>query len=74
MRETSAVYDKDPKKQLVKEQERATQLLKGKVVTRIWRHRREEVVIDFEDGTRFSFDWRDDELDLSVTGNVEENE
>lgn len=74
MRETSAVYDKDPKKQLKKEEARATKLLKGKVVEKIYRHRKEEVVIDFEDGTRFSIDWRDDELDLSITGNFDEDE
>jgi hypothetical protein len=74
MRETSAVYDKDPKKRLKKEEERATKLLKGKVVKKIRRYRKEEVVIDFEDGTRFSFDWREDELDLSITGNFEEDE
>jgi hypothetical protein len=34
MRETSAVYDKDPKKQLIKEEKRATKLLKGGVVKR----------------------------------------
>jgi len=32
MRKTSAVYNKDPKKQLKKEEERATKLLKGKIV------------------------------------------
>ncbi len=76
MRETSAVYDKDPKKQLKKEEKRATKLLKGKVVKKIWRHRKEEVVIDFEDGTSFFIDWRksENELDLSITGNFEEDE
>jgi hypothetical protein len=59
MRETSAVYDKDPKKRLKKEESRATKLLKGKIVKMIRRPRKEEVLIDFEDGTRFSFDWRD---------------
>ncbi len=74
MRETSAVYDKNPKKQLKREEERATKLLKGKVVKKIRRDRKEEVVIDFEDGTRFSFDWREGELDLSITGNFDEDE
>lgn len=74
MRETSAVYDKDPKKQLKKEEKRATKLLKGNVVKKIWRHRKEEVGIEFEDGTMFFIDWRDDELDLSITGNFEEDE
>lgn len=76
MRETSAVYDKDPQKQLRKEEKRATKLLKGKVVKKILRHRKEEVGIEFEDGTRFFIDWREseNELDLSITGNFEENE
>ena len=74
MRETSAVYDKDPEKRLKKEDTRATKLLKGRMVKNIRRYKKEEVVIDFEDGTRFSIDWRDDELDLSITGNFEENE
>ena len=73
MRETSAVYDKDPNKQLKKEEKRATKLLKGKIVKKIWRHRKEEVVVDFEDGTRFFIDWRESELDLSITGNFEED-
>jgi hypothetical protein len=76
MRETSAVYDKDPKKQLKKEEKRATELLKGKIVNKIRRNRKGEVVIDFNDGTRFSIDWRENEseLDLSITGNFEEDE
>ncbi len=76
MRETSAVYDKDPQKQLRKVEKRATKLLKGKVVKKILRHRKEEVGIEFEDGTRFFIDWREseNELDLSITGNFEENE
>ena len=72
MRETSIVYDEDPRRQLKKEEERATKLLKEKVVKKIWRHRKEEVAIDFEDGTRFSFDWRENEFDLSITGNFED--
>ncbi len=76
MRETSAVYDKDPKKQLKKEEERATKLLKGRTVKKIRRHRKEEVVIEFEDSTKFYIDWRENEneLDLSITGNFEESE
>jgi len=74
MRETSAVYDKDPKKQLIKEEKRATKLLKGRVVKKIRRHREEEVLIEFEDGTRFFIDWRENELDLSITGDFNEDE
>ncbi len=76
MRETSAVYDEDPKRQLKKESERATILLKGKIVKKVWRRRKEEVEIEFEDGTRFFIDWRNNEseLDLSITGNFEEED
>jgi hypothetical protein len=74
MQKTSVVYDPDPQKRLKKEETRATKLLKGKVVKRIRRFHPEEVVIDFEDGARFSFDWRVNELDLSITGDFEEDE
>jgi len=49
--------------------------LKGKVVKKIWRHRKEEVRIEFEDGTIFFIDWgeNENELDLSITGNFEED-
>jgi len=75
MLKTSVIYDKDPRKQLNKEANRATKLLKGKIVKKILRHRKEEVGIEFEDGTRFSIDWRDNEneLDLSITGNFKED-
>ena len=50
--------------------------MKGKVVKKIRRNRKEEVVIEFEDGTTFYIDWREseNELDLSITGNFEEDE
>jgi S-formylglutathione hydrolase FrmB len=35
--------------------------LKGKFVKKIRRHRKEEVVIEFEDGASFYIDWREDE-------------
>lgn len=76
MLKSSVVYDEDPKKQLKKEEKRATKLLKGRIIKKISRNRKEEVVIDFKDGTRFSIDWREHEkeLDLSITGNFEEDE
>lgn len=74
MRETSAVYDIDPQKRLKKEEKKATELLKGKIVKRIRRNRNDEVIVEFQDGTRFSFDWRENEFDLSITGNFEEDE
>lgn len=74
MRETSAVYDKDQQKQLEKEEKRATKLLKGKIVRKIWRYRKQEVAIDFKDGTKLFVDCREEQLDLSITGNFEEDE
>jgi len=38
------------------ESERATELLRGKVVARVARFRNEEVVVEFEDGTRLYVD------------------
>jgi hypothetical protein len=48
------------------EAERATELLRGKVVKRVWRHCEREVVIIFEDGSHFYAD-ADTPLELSVT-------
>ncbi|MEP6903073.1 MAG: hypothetical protein ABJA66_15080 [Actinomycetota bacterium] len=76
MLKSSVIYDKDPKKQLKKEEKRATKLLQGKIIKKICRSRKAEIIIDFKDGTRFSIDWRghENELDLSITGNFEEND
>lgn len=51
---------------LEEETERATLLLVGKVVRRVMRHREGEVVIEFEDGSRFFAD-SDSSLELSIT-------
>ena len=51
---------------LEEESERATFLLVGKVVRRVMRHRDEEVVIEFEDGSRFFAD-SDSSIELSIT-------
>ena len=39
------------KSELASEADRATRLLEGKVVKRIWRHQQEEVTVTFTDGT-----------------------
>jgi hypothetical protein len=52
---------------LSKEAERATELLRGKEVATVWRHRKGEVVIEFEDGTRLFVDWTQDGVELSIT-------
>ncbi|WP_210171809.1 hypothetical protein [Mesorhizobium sp. Root157] len=51
---------------LEEESERATSMLIGKVVRRVMRHRDGEVVIEFEDGSRFFAD-SDSPLELSIT-------
>jgi hypothetical protein len=57
---------------LSKEAGRATELLRGKEVATVWRHRRREVGIEFTDGTRFFVDWKEDGVELSITGGREE--
>jgi len=53
---------------LEQESEKATELLKGKVVSHVVRHRESEVLIVFTDGARIFVDKTDAGLDLSVTG------
>lgn len=52
---------------LEEESKRATDLLSGKVVAKMVRHRLKEVLVEFTDGTTFFVDHMDDGLDLSVT-------
>jgi len=53
----------------LKEEERELQrLLRGRTVTRVLRHRRKELVIEFRDGTRLFVNGVDKSaLELSVT-------
>ena len=47
---------------------RATEMLSGKVVRTVWRHRPGEVGIEFVDGTRLFIDAPPEEiLELSIT-------
>lgn len=50
------------------EARRATELLTGKTVLQVWRHRPAEVGIEFDDGTRLFIDVKDDAVELSITG------
>jgi hypothetical protein len=52
---------------LEQESERATELLVGKIVKSVRRHRLGEVVIQFEDGSRLFVDVNGDALELSIT-------
>jgi hypothetical protein len=54
---------------------RLTELLRGKVVKVVWRHRPGEAGIEFNDGTRLFVDAvSKDELECSVTGGDELDE
>ncbi|WP_085297604.1 hypothetical protein [Cognaticolwellia mytili] len=54
-------------KNLEDEANRATDLLKGKVVQQVFRHRTKEVGIQFTDGTTIFIDHQPTELDISIT-------
>ncbi|WP_447752841.1 hypothetical protein [Sphingopyxis fribergensis] len=51
---------------LDEESARATASLRGKMVRRIFRHREQEVLIEFEDGSRLFVD-SEKTLELSIT-------
>ena len=54
--------------QMEEESERASDMLRGKVVARVIRDRPTEVMVEFTDGTRLFVDRVADALELSVTG------
>ena len=56
---------------LHEESRRATDLLKGKVVSEIYRHREKEIVVEFRDGTRLFVDYVANGLEISITGHDE---
>ena len=57
---------------LENESERETELLEGKIVSRVIRNRETEVLILFTDGTRLFIDKSEAGLELSVTGGANE--
>jgi len=59
---------------LEQEAERATELLKGKVVAKVMRHRAKEICVEFTDGTRLFVDHHPNNVELSITGGAEEME
>ena len=59
-------------KTLEDEAERLAVLLKGKVVSRLDRHRASELLVEFSDGTRLFVTQSNEGLELSVTGGVSE--
>ena len=52
---------------LEEEGRKATELLQGKIVTKVWRQRHEEIGIEFTDGTRLFIDHQPNELEISIT-------
>jgi len=67
MLRTSAGSNNDPEDRLKKEGTHATELLAGKVVKRLIRSRPDEVVIEFDDGSRIFVNIHEDQLDISIT-------
>jgi hypothetical protein len=53
---------------LENESAKLTELLKGKVVKTVRRHRSSEVMIEFDDGSRLFVDRSSEGLEFSVTG------
>jgi hypothetical protein len=56
------------KKQLTDEAHKATKMLRGRVVRKVWRHRPSELGIEFDDGVRLFADVGFTGLQLSITG------
>jgi hypothetical protein len=52
---------------LKREAERATALLQGKTVRLVWRHREQEIGIEFTDGTRLFVDQTRTGVEISIT-------
>jgi len=57
----------DPNQKLEAEAAIATDLLRGKVVAHVSRHRAEEVMVEFNDGTRLFVDSSSGAVELSIT-------
>ena len=68
MRPSDSTRVATTKEELASEAQRATRMLQGKVVRAVWRHRPEEIGIEFEDGARLFVDMRPTGLEISITG------
>lgn len=54
--------------ELSSEAKDAEDMLRGRIVARIWRHRPKELGIEFTDGSRLFVDGQESGLELSITG------
>ena len=61
-------------KELKKIDKRATRLLEGKIVSKIHRFRKNEVIISFEDGSHLFIDGNINELELSISESLKEEQ
>ena len=50
------------------EEKRATEMLAGKIVSAVRRHRANELIVEFTDGTRMFVDAPREPIELSITG------
>jgi len=57
----------EKKKELPAEARRATRMLSGKTVKKVWRHRAAELGIEFDDGSRLFIDPRNRGLEITIT-------
>jgi hypothetical protein len=55
------------KSSLAKEAKEVSEMLKGKIVLNVFRHRTKEIGIEFVDGTRLFVDMQEEGLELSIT-------
>jgi hypothetical protein len=56
---------------LEQQAERATTLLRDRVVENVWRHKEGELVIQFRGGTRLFVDASNSSIELSITGDTD---
>ncbi len=53
--------------ELKREANQLTKMLKGKSLLKIWRHRSNEIVVEFSDGSRLFVDAHKEGIETSVT-------
>jgi len=58
---------------LEEQQDRATKMLRGKMLQTVFRHRSTEIGMEFTDGTRLFVDVIEGQLEISITGDSEDH-
>ena len=67
MKTPAAIRVPKTKKDLAAEARRASRMLRGKAVKKVWRHRSAEIGIEFEDGSRLFVDAKSHGLEITIT-------